>query len=115
MRRKFVTNISHELRTPITNLKLFHALVRTGPPARREEYLETMAGELTRLQRLIEDLLDISRLDQGVLPMRPAPLDLNQLIREVELTHLLRAEERRLHLNIELYDALPAIIGDRER
>lgn len=115
MRRKFVHNISHELRTPITNLKLFHALVRSGPPARREEYLDTIAGELSRLERLIEDLLDISQLDQGVLSMRPALIDLNQIVQEVQRAHLLRAEERGLHLEIDLYDALPNVTGDRVR
>ena len=115
MRGKFVTNISHELRTPITSLKLFYSLLRAGPNERRDEYLDTMSGELSRLERLIEDLLDISRLDQGVLSMRPQALDLNQVVFEVQRAHLLRAEERGLKLETDLYDGLPPIHGDRER
>jgi signal transduction histidine kinase len=62
MRKKFVANVSHELRTPITNIKLFHTLLHSGPVDRRPDYLQTMAGEIARLERLVEDLLDISRL-----------------------------------------------------
>ncbi len=115
MRKKFLANVSHELRTPVTSLKLFHTLLRSGPPERRDEYLDTMDAELQRLERLIEDLLDISRIDRGVLTIRPEPLDLNELVQGVMRAHLLRAEERGLHLELDLYPDLPPLFVDRER
>jgi PAS domain S-box-containing protein len=115
MRRNFLTSISHELRTPITNMKLFHRLLQTGAEERRQDYLDTLSGEVDRLERLIEDLLDISRIDQGLPAMNPEPLDLNEIVREVQRAHAFRAEERGLSLDLDLYDSMPPITGDRQR
>jgi len=115
LQNKFVSNVSHELRTPITTLKLFHSLLRSGSPEKQAEYLDTMKWELNRLQRLIEDLLDISRLDHGGLPMHPQPIDLNALIEEVMRSQRIRAEERGRYLHKELSANLPIVNADRDR
>lgn len=115
MRTRFVANVSHELRTPITNLKLYQTLLRSGPAEKRATYMDTMASELGRLERLVEDLLDLSRLDRGVVAMNPQPLDLNELVEEVIRTYQLRAEARSLSLTVELAARLPHIQADHER
>ncbi len=115
MRKKFVANVSHELRTPITSIKLFHTLLQSGPAERREDYLRTMAGEIARLERLVEDLLDISRLDRGVLSLEVGPVDLNEVVEEVMRVHTPRAEGRGLSVELALYEGLPKILGDRQR
>ena len=115
MRSQFVANVSHELRTPIANLKLYQTLLRSGRPEKRELYLATMASQISRLEKLVEDLLDLSRLDRGMLSINPSYMDINELIEEVLRVHLLRAEERSLEIKAELAPNLPPVHADRER
>jgi PAS domain S-box-containing protein len=115
MRTRFVANVSHELRTPIANLKLYYTLLSTGPEEKRRFYLDTMAGQIGRLERLVEDLLDLSRIDRGVLTMNPEKLNPNGLVEELVRAHSPRAEERGLSLSTDLTPDLPEIVADRER
>ena len=115
LQHKFVSNVSHELRTPITTLKLYHSLLISGSPEKQGDYLTTMKAELSRLERLIEDLLDVARLDQNAMPIHLAPTDLNTLVRNVIDFHRTRAEHQGLRLEIELADNLPPVSADRDR
>ena len=115
MRSKFVANVSHELRTPITNLKLYHTLVSSVSADKQPEYLTTMGDQLSRLENLVEDLLDISRLDRGVVEIHPDTLDLNRLIGQVVVGHRMRAERRRIGIEVELEDQLPTVWADQRR
>lgn len=115
MRKKFIANVSHELRTPITNLKLYHGLLRTGPPENRETYMGTMAEQLTRLERLVEDLLDFSRLDRGAIILQPMHFALNDLVRDTLRAHAPQAEKRNIQIVPSLSADLPLIHADRHR
>ncbi len=115
MRQQFMASVSHELRTPLTNIKLFHSLAEKGLPERREGYLRTMGAEIERLERLVTDLLDMSRLDRGAMPMYPRPLDLNQLVTRVLAVQQARAAEAGLTLQTDLAEGLPRVYGDSER
>jgi signal transduction histidine kinase len=77
-RRAFVANASHELRTPIFALGAALELLEdeTLDEATREEFLETMRDQVTRLTRLTADLLDLTRLDAGRMPVAAEPVDL---------------------------------------
>ena len=84
MKRDFVATVSHELRTPLTPLKgllqsLNKGLVEDSPQARRE-YHAIMLRQTERLERLISDLLDVSRLDAGHLPMDSVPVEVDALL-----------------------------------
>jgi PAS domain S-box-containing protein len=84
MKRDFVATVSHELRTPLTPLKgllqsLNKGLVEDSPQARRE-YHAIMLRQTERLERLISDLLDVSRLDAGHLPMDAVPVEVDALL-----------------------------------
>jgi PAS domain S-box-containing protein len=76
---EFVAGVSHELRTPITNIKLYHHLLSQHPDE-SESYLGTLKRETARLERLVQDILDLSRFDQGQLPLTLEPVDLNAMI-----------------------------------
>jgi len=115
MRRKFVANVSHELRTPLANLKLYNTLLRSGAEEKREHYLDTVSLQLGRLERLVEDLLDISRIDRGIMSMLPQRISLNRIVDEVLRAHELMAEERGLELHVLKASTLPMIFADRER
>lgn len=101
MKRDFVATVSHELRTPLTPLKgllqsLNQGLVEDTPEARRE-YHAIMLRQADRLERLISDLLDASRLDAGHLQMDAVPVELGELLeREIaDASQLMAAREVR--------------------
>ncbi len=84
MKRDFVATVSHEFRTPLTPLKgllqsLNKGLVEDSPESRRE-YDAIMLRQVERLERLISDLLDVSRFDSGHLTMDTAPVELGPLL-----------------------------------
>ena len=102
MKRDFVATVSHELRTPLTPLKgllqsLNNGLVEDSPQARRE-YHAIMLRQAERLERLISDLLDVSRFDAGQLPMDAIPVELGSLlVREIaDASQLTAVHEVRL-------------------
>lgn len=80
LKDEFVSNVSHELRTPIANVKLYLSLLTRGKPEKQTEYLQTLRRETARLEQLIEDLLDLSRLDLGTTRLALTPTDLAQLL-----------------------------------
>jgi GAF domain-containing protein len=94
----FVSNVSHELRTPITNLKLHLGLLEKRGPELLDRYLPILQRETERLRRLIEDLLDLSRLQAQALPPWRELYPLDALLAEVVATHTTRAESKGLSL-----------------
>ncbi|MBN1121875.1 MAG: PAS domain S-box protein, partial [Anaerolineae bacterium] len=108
MKDAFVSNVSHELRTPITSLKLSHNLLETNP-AGRERYLGRLDREISRLDDLIEDLLRLSRLDQGRVELNLQPVDLSKLAQQYANDRTPLAENKELTLLFEgKKDMLPA-------
>ncbi len=97
---QFLSNVSHELRTPLTNIKLYLSLLRRGRENKRDMYMETLSREAERLQKLIEDLLDVSRLDLGKIKANLKLMDLNQLIETLVLDRRKLFEDRQLSLQI---------------
>ncbi len=82
----FVSNVSHELKTPLTTIRMYAEILEEGrirDEARRRSYLETIGHESRRLARLVNNVLDFSRLEQGRKRYRPEPLDLAEAVREV--------------------------------
>ena len=82
LRTRFISNISHELRTPLTTIKTYLHLLR-GMPELLPEYLDVLEREVDWQARLVEDVLEISRLDSGALQMHFSPVGLNPLTAEV--------------------------------
>ena len=81
----FVSNVSHELKTPLTSIRMFSELLRDAEnpdPDKTRQYSGVISKEAARLSRLINRLLDFSRLDRGELQLRPERLDLAELAQE---------------------------------
>lgn len=83
MRRGFIANVSHELRTPMTSIRGFIEGILDGtiPPGRQEYYLTIVRDETNRLNRLINDLLDLAKMEAGELTLNLQPFDINELVR----------------------------------
>ena len=84
-RKEFVATASHELRTPIFSLGGFVELLQDEEldDETRREFLDTMAEQVERLQKLAVDLLDLSRLDAGSVELDREPVDLSELARAI--------------------------------
>ncbi len=87
MKSRFVSNVSHELRTPITTIRLYATLLRRGHREKAEQYLTALEEETKRLAQLVEDVLQISRIDAGRLELKLRPIPLNSLVEAVVTSH----------------------------
>ncbi len=118
MRADFVANASHELRTPLASLigfvETLRGPARDDPPA-RERFLVIMAEQAARMNRLIDDLLHLSRIE--VVEHRPPEdsVELGLLLRRMAALFEPRVAERRMRLVIEVPAALPKVAGDADQ
>ena len=102
VKSEFIANINHELRTPLTNLLLYYQMLRAQPTIKTNERLDVIGRELQRLRSLIEDLLNLSRLDLGQVTLRPVSCDLNRMVQTLVNDRQELAMERGLTLLTEL-------------
>lgn len=110
LKSEFVSSVSHELRTPLTTIKaLTRLLMRDGiDEAKRREYLETISVECDRQIDLVLNLLDLSRIEGGVLRVTHQRVDVAELIASVVRSETASAEKRGHDLSIEpLADIAP--------
>ena len=119
LKTEFVTVVTHELRSPLTSIAGYLDLLleeegREGAEA-REAYLQIVKRNADRLLELINDLLDIARLEAGKLELKRLPLDLEGLIREVSGALRPQIEGKGQHLHLDLAAPLPVVTGDPER
>ncbi|MBP7690217.1 MAG: PAS domain S-box protein, partial [Thermoflexales bacterium] len=112
---QFVSNVNHELRTPLANIKLYLSLLERGRPEKHGEYMQTLRREQGRLEKMIEDLLDLSRLDLGVTRIEPVPIHLDHLLPQLVADRVNLAIERGLMLDYETTPDLPLTLVDPER
>jgi signal transduction histidine kinase len=106
VRDEFLSIASHELRNPVAGIKGTAQLVRRArqrgylDSARLDRYLSTIEQTSQRLAALTEDLLDVSRLQRGGLPLRPRAIDLAALVSEVVATQQARTDTHQLRLEL---------------
>ena len=115
LKSKFVTDVSHELRTPAANIKLYLHLLQRGKPEKRSHYLAITNDQVNRLTSLIEDILDLSRLDMAEIKVEFAAVDLNAVVEQVVAAHRPRAEAASLELTFEPKVALPPVLGEHNQ
>jgi GAF domain-containing protein len=109
----FVSTVSHELRTPLTAIKLHLGLLEKRGAELLPRYLPVLQRETERLRRLIEDLLDLSRLRAQTAPLKREPHPLDALIADVLALHSTRAEEREVTLVHHSAPDLPPVPVDQ--
>ncbi len=115
VRRDFVANVSHELKTPLTIIGGFaETLASDDPPtARRKEFAEMIRSNAFRMQRLVDDLLDLSRIESGGWVPNPAPADVPAIATEVADQLRDAAAEKGMSLEIAVDQAASAVRADR--
>ncbi|MFY9509415.1 MAG: PAS domain S-box protein, partial [Rubrivivax sp.] len=119
LKSQFLANMSHELRTPLNAVIGFADLLRNDiaapGPEKRGEYLGHIASSGRHLLRVINDVLDLSKIEAGKLDFQPAPLDLPALVDEVIGNVGTQAAARRLEITTSLADELQTLHLDGSR
>jgi histidine kinase len=115
MRRRLIGDVSHELRTPLTTIKGSMEGLMDGILPATEETYQQIHAEADRLNRLVDDLQELSRVEANAYQLELRPLDVYALLQTV-LTRLApQFDIKRISLNIELDPYLPRILADEDR
>ncbi|MEX2109209.1 MAG: ATP-binding protein [Gemmatimonadaceae bacterium] len=115
VRRDFVANVSHELRTPLTVIAGFtETLAEEGvPPEKRRQFSEMILSNTTRMQRIVDDLLDLSRIESGGWVPNPAVLDVETVVTDALSGIRSTAEAKGITLRASIDSSAREIYGDR--
>ncbi|MGN0025740.1 MAG: ATP-binding protein [Clostridium sp.] len=116
-RREFISNVSHELRSPITSIKGFITGIIDGviPKDRENYYLNIVNDEVSRLSRLVADLLDISSMESGKFKMNIDKIDINEIITLCILNLQGKIEEKKMNVEVIFADNHQYCFADRDR
>ncbi|MGQ9666069.1 MAG: GAF domain-containing protein [Anaerolineae bacterium] len=116
---EFVSTVSHELRTPMTSIKGYTDLLVMGAVGELNEtqqrFLKIIQQNADRLTSLINDLLDISRIETGRIELNMTPVDLGELIRSVAVSMAGQAAQNGLTLQVQVEENLPLTMADKDR
>lgn len=117
-RRAFFSNISHELRTPVTYLQGYAKVLTDGlvdSDKEKKQYLSIIYQESVRLENLINDLFDLSKMEEGQIKLNMEWMDLKVTIKTAVQKIKLKAEDKRLSIQMDLHEPIPLLRGDRKR
>ncbi|MBP6786301.1 MAG: HAMP domain-containing protein [Candidatus Promineofilum sp.] len=118
MRRDFISNLSHELRSPLASLRAVVETLQDGavndPPA-AERFLQQAGSEIHTLTRMVEELTQLSQIESGQIRLRLAPATVAELVEGPVERLRAQAEAGRLALAVELPPDLPSVLVDAER
>ncbi|MEW6447904.1 MAG: two-component system histidine kinase PnpS [Bacillota bacterium] len=117
VRSEFVANVSHELRTPLTAIRGFVETLREGTvedPAKAKEFLEIIESETKRLEKLIEDLLSLSRLEDRRTAFIRQQVNIGDVVARLLPVFQKRAQAQNIKLLVEVPPDLPTILADPE-
>ena len=112
---RFISNVSHELRTPLFNIKSYvetlHDLGDQLSPDETKEFLGVANDETDRLTRLVNDVLDLSRLESG-RTVQFEPISMRPAMEQTLRTYRLNAEDRQVELVLDVPEDLPEVLGN---
>ncbi|AGK99283.1 HAMP domain-containing sensor histidine kinase [Clostridium pasteurianum] len=116
-RREFISNVSHEIRSPITSIKGFIGGILDGviPPEKEKYYLSLAYDETQRLTRLVNDLLDLSAIESGQLTLNITKLNINEIIRRTVIKFEPKINEKKLVVDVYFDKDDSYAMGDMDR
>ncbi len=119
MKNEFISSVSHELRTPLTSIKGYVDLILMGSAGNltdaQKNFLEVVRSNANRLVELINDILDISRMETGRLQLELTEVALDELLKGVATSMQAQFEQKEMQLHLEIADELPSIRADERR
>ena len=114
-RTEFVTNISHELRSPLANIKaMIETLVnpKINDKEKTEEFLALINQDIDRMTSIVNDLLELSSIQRGHIPIHIAPFDINTVIDELISISLEKAQSLNIKIEKNIESNLPKVLGN---
>ena len=114
----FMSSVTHELRTPLTSIRAFAELMRDDPAMdapQRQQFLGLVVAEAERLSRLVNQVLDMAKIESGHAEWRSDAIDLRELIAHAVQTTAGAFRERGAQLQVEQPDQVPVLHADRDR
>ena len=117
MKTEFVATASHELRSPLTSIKGFVELLSRseGLDERQQEFVDVILLSTNRLVDLVNDLLDVARIEAGQIEIHPRPTDIVEAVREVTTLIGPRIADKQQHLEVHLPRVMPSALADPAR
>jgi len=118
MKDDFISTVTHELRTPLTSLRAFSEILRDNPDlpaAERGRFLQIIIKESERLTRLINQVLDLAKIESGNAEWHPEEIDVREVMEDARATMAQLFEERGVALEVTLPASLPHVVADRDR
>ncbi len=121
LKSEFVANVSHELRTPMTSIKGYVEIILMGAAGQisdqQRHFLEIIKGNTERLNALVNDILDISRIEAGRVNLKLASLDMREIAEEVvaDLQRRSKEENKAMAFTLDIPAGMPNVNGDYER
>ena len=112
--RDLLANISHELKTPLTSIQGYAQAILDGAAAKPEPAARVIYDEAARMHRLVEELLDLARIESGAAVLQRDYVNLRELLDSVLGSLALRAKDQGVTLTYEL-DLIPTLTGDNDR
>jgi two-component system phosphate regulon sensor histidine kinase PhoR len=118
VRRDFISNLSHELRTPLASLRAVVETLQDGAlsdPRSAERFLDHAANEIDLLTQMTEELLELSRIESGRVPLQLAPTTVVDLLEPAVHRLQRQAKRKKLKLTTEVPAGLPMVLADAGR
>lgn len=116
MRRTFLANVSHDLRTPMTTISGFIDGIIDGaiPPEKHEYYLDVIRTEIRRLSRLVGNLLDITRIQAGERKFNKTAFDICEMARLILISFEQKIDQKKLDVEFECKKEKMIVYADRD-
>ncbi len=116
-RRDFIANLSHELRSPMTNIRGFIQGILDGtiPESESKHYLDIVLNETNRLTKLVTSLLNLSRIENSDTPLEMSTVNINELIRLVLITKVNQIEQKELDVRLNFAQESSLVRCDRDQ
>ncbi len=118
LKDEFISTVTHELRTPLTSIRAFSEILHDHPDldaVERQRFLELVIRESERLTRLINQVLDLAKIDSGLAEWHTAELDLREIVAEAVSTTSALFTARGVAVSMQLAPSVPAVHADRDR
>ena len=119
MKTDFISVVSHELRTPLTSIKGYTDLLLSGATGEvselQAEFLGIIQSSTTRLSNLINDILDISRIESGSIQIKHEPIDYRRIVSDTLRLMKAAADEKQISMDASLPEAIPPVRGDTDK